>query len=239
MSDSSVLVRQNSTGDRPIDNEAVAGHPDGTAYRQRIQIAGATLPEIAEVTSNPALPGAYGLVTRPLPCAVSSTSFISRHMTDDGTPTGTLDAIGDYSDGGLGETQFFITPGAGKKMVIARMLIAVVDSGSFDSGKYGNNITLTNGIKVQVRDGDTTVDNDLTNSTPVKTNVDWATFCYDVNISSFGSGNEYLNVRWTFAKAERSLLLSDDERLTLVLNDSFSGLVGHFFIAQGYWVVGP
>jgi hypothetical protein len=34
VSDSSVLVKQQVDGDRRIDNESVAGHPDGTVHRQ-------------------------------------------------------------------------------------------------------------------------------------------------------------------------------------------------------------
>lgn len=64
MSDASVNVLQNSSGDRLIDNESVPDHPDGVAYRQRVQLAGASLAAIANPTNSPPSETAYGLPVR-------------------------------------------------------------------------------------------------------------------------------------------------------------------------------
>jgi hypothetical protein len=73
MSDASVLVKQASFGDRAIDNESVTGHPAGTAYRQRVEIAGAGLAEIARVKATAPVGGDQGLVVRVLDQCATST----------------------------------------------------------------------------------------------------------------------------------------------------------------------
>ena len=242
MSDASIGVLENPSADKLVDNEAVAGHADGTVNRQRIEVCGASLLEVAEVKNAALESDAYALAVRQVPQieAVIAEKFISQHLSLTGLPGGTHNAIGDYSDAtGSGETQFYITPGAGKKMVITRLLVSISDSGSFDSGKYGNNIVLANGIKLEARDGDTVVLREFTNGHTIKINPEWAHFCFDSSLSEYGTGDEHLNVRWTFAKSGKDLLLEDDDRLTVVLNDDFSDLTGHYFTVQGYWLVGP
>ena len=235
MSDESVKVLQNAGGDRLIDGESVSGHIDGTAFRQRIQLAGTLLAEVAALANGSVATDAYGLVTRSPPAAVVPAKFISVHLTSDGIAhTGSNgSATGNYAT----VQRFWRGPAVGKKWVISRLLVTVEDSGSFDSGNYGNGVVLTNGISVQVWDG-SNVDLDLTDSHPIKTNVDYAHFCYDVAISSFGVGNEYLNARWTFAKAGKGILLDGDatERIAVALHDDFTGLVDHHFLIQGYEV---
>lgn len=81
MSDSSIKVSNNAAGDRPVDNESVAGHPDGTAYRQRIEVTGAALAEIARVTNS--VPGGseYALAVRQ----------VGAHAVSDGGSSLTVD----------------------------------------------------------------------------------------------------------------------------------------------------
>lgn len=64
MSDSSVRVSVPSSGGKLIDNEQVSGHPDGNVERQRIQVTGASLAEVARVTNAPLDPDAYGMAAR-------------------------------------------------------------------------------------------------------------------------------------------------------------------------------
>lgn len=148
-----------------------------------------------------------------------------------GDGTGAKNAIGDYS---LTPTKFLIKPAPGEVFTIARMLGHVEDSGTFDSGSYGNGIVLTNGITVSYKCGVREVD--LMDGMSVITNADWAGVCYDVNISSFGLGNEYLNFRWTFEKTGTWIELNGDygDELCVNLNDNFTALVGQYFTVQGY-----
>lgn len=149
--------------------------------------------------------------------------------------------IGDYSDAGLGITEAWVQPPDGCVWVVNRMMINIRDTGSFDADNYGNNITLTNGIAMKVMGPDP--DNpegpeieylDAADKEPILTNAGWGILCYDIKISSFGSGDEYLHGRWTFARYGKPLVLSTGVRFVMYLHDDFSGLVNHTFLMEGY-----
>lgn len=158
---------------------------------------------------------------------------IYRFLDVNGDGTGTKEALGDYS--GMAQEIFYIQPPVNTTFVLSRMIVQIEDNGGFDSGLYGNSITLTNGIVVRVSD-DMSVLTALTDTIPILTNSDWAAYCYDVALSEYGTGNNYAHVRWTFARSGQPLILRGNynERLEVVLNDDFSDLVGHRFQVQGY-----
>jgi hypothetical protein len=158
-------------------------------------------------------------------------SYLYRNLDTNGDGTGSKDATGDYSSTAA---VFYIQPPTEKIYLIERMIVHVEDSGSFDSGAYGNGITLTNGIVVRISD-DSGVIVDLTDGMPILSNGSWVRQCYDVQVHPFGSGNEHMGVRWTFRKAGQPLKLVGEktQKLEIVLNDNFSGLVGHQFQIQG------
>jgi hypothetical protein len=141
---------------------------------------------------------------------------------------------GDYSDLGAGQTIFFYQPPSDKKFFAHRMIIWIKDAGNPDADKYGNNITLANGIQVRIQNDSGTV-NALTKSN-VKTNGEWAVLCYDVKELAFGVGDVMIVVRWSFDRAGIPLSIYglENERLEVVLNDDFSDLTGHRMMVQGY-----
>ena len=159
------------------------------------------------------------------------TKILTRYLDTNGDGTGTKDAVGDYSS--AAET-FFITPPAGKKYTISRMLIGVQDSGSFDAVKYGNGVTLTNGIGVATTDATVGVTVDLLDGTLIKSNAAWGFLCYDADVKSWGAGDEFLLVRWSFDKSGVLLTLTENDALVVELNDDFTGLNAHMFLVQGY-----
>ena len=70
---------------------------------------------------------------------------------------------------------------------------------------------------------------------PVKTSGDWAALCYDVAVATWGTGDEFLTARWTFAKfVSGGLALNDGSKLVCTVNDDMRGLVSHRITAQGY-----
>lgn len=153
-----------------------------------------------------------------------------------GDGSGNINAVGDYL---ASLTEFAIAPPAGKVFSIARMIVTVRDTGSFDSGSYGNGLTLVNGISVEKRtgvvNGASSLVQSLTDPVKIETNTDWGSYCYDIGVSNFGQGDEVMLVRWTFARAGVALRLDGDanEYLAVRLNDDFTGLVGHVFNMQG------
>lgn len=133
------------------------------------------------------------------------------------------------------DTEFSVAPDSHESFSIARMLVQVRDTGSFDAENYGNGIDLTGGgIKVCIMRKNSIV-NDLTDGLRVQTNSDWGRVCYDTDVLTWGTGDELLVVRWTFEKSGAPILLrgSHSERLSAFFLGDFSDLVSQFLMAQG------
>lgn len=164
--------------------------------------------------------------------------IFSRYLDTNGIGTGTKNANGDYS---TVSDIFYIQPPAGTQYEINRMIVEIEDTAGFQAEEYGNlGAALTNGITVREQNGDGTVI-DLTDGIPIKTNAGWGALCYDVDLKTWGAGDEVLLVRWTFATAGNPLFLNGDslDRLEVILNDNFTGLVEHYFLVQGIEVDAP
>jgi len=146
----------------------------------------------------------------------------------------TSNAIGDYSSA---VESFTFKPVSGRVAEIERMIIYIEDVGTFPSNKYGYDVVLTNGVKVYVRDGNDDIILRLDGGTPILTNAQWSGMCYDVANLSWGSGNDSLAVRWTFAKSGAPLYLKgrSGDYISVELNDTFTGLVKHEFLIQGIY----
>lgn len=155
--------------------------------------------------------------------------------TDDGLTSGEGNAIGNYtSTTSSVPTQFWYA--ATEPTRLHRMVVEIEDTAGMAAADYGN-ITgsLTRGVQMKHIDSDgTTVLHDFTAQAVIKTNAGWAKYCYDVDIKTWGSGNDFLFVRWTFANAGTPVRLDTGERLAILLHDDFSGLVQHRFLFQGY-----
>ena len=162
-------------------------------------------------------------------------THLFRFLDTVGNGSGTKDATGNYSDAGSGSTDFLIAPTGTQVFVLERMIVHIKDTSGIDADKYGNNITLTNGITVTYNDTSGEVV-DLLDGVNIFSNGDWARQCYDANLITWGSGNDIVSIRWTFSRAGIPLVLKGDEGddLTVTLNDDFSGLLEHRFQVQGY-----
>lgn len=138
-------------------------------------------------------------------------------------------------NGSVTPQTFKLAPLAGELYLrIERMLVHISDTGSFDSGSYGNNITLTNGIIVAKRSAvDDSIIQDLTDSFPIMTNAEWGRMCYDIDLVNFGLGHETLNVRWTFSKAGSPVEITRNEYLGITIQDDLTGLNDHTFKFDG------
>lgn len=157
--------------------------------------------------------------------------MLSQFASTNGDGTGTTNAVGDYSSAA---TKFTVETQPDQRfLVLRRMVVTIEDVGAPDSGSYGNNITLANGVEVNVYSADDTLAYTLTPD-PVLTNANWATYCHDLTDHSFGTGNDTVTVRWTFTKANPDgITLDVGEYLAIELNDDFTDLVGHYFLVQG------
>ena len=160
--------------------------------------------------------------------------IFSRMLDTVGDGSGTKDAVGNYSGAA---TSFKLKPPAGLIAEVGRVIIQIRDTVAPNSDKYGNNITLTNGISVKItRAGE--VIRDLTDGLPIKSNAEWGRMCFDIKETGFASGTAFVQARWTFRRfSEKGLILNSgsDDALEFILNDSFVGLVDHYFTAQGVY----
>lgn len=153
----------------------------------------------------------------------------------------TLDTVGDGTgskdagvDGSVTPVAFKYVPEHGDKTEIHRMLMHCQVSSVCDAGKYGDVAVLDTGVTVQIRNiNDDAIVLDLSNGLPVKCNADWSRVCYDMKPDDFGPGNNFVNVRWTFAKSGAPVFLQDDQYFCVIINDNLAGLVEHVFTIQG------
>ena len=169
--------------------------------------------------------------------SVPAHRILSRYLDTNGDGTGTKDAIGNYS-GAVEE--FYIQPGATEVFHILRMIVSIEDTTGMQPEEYGNlGNALSNGVSVGYEvDGVEAVD--LTDGLPIKTNAQWGSLCYDVDVKNWGNTptDELVVVRWTFARSGTNIRLSGfnatPDRLVVSLNDSLIGLVAHRFLVQGF-----
>lgn len=163
----------------------------------------------------------------------SIATYLGRYLDTNGDGSGSRDATGNYS---VTPEIFYIQPPSSQVYRIHRMIPSLVDANGLIADEYGNlGAPLTNGIQVRIQDDSGTLI-DLTDTLPVQTNGDWAHLCHDVNLFDWGSGNDHVTARWTFANSgtELRLIGANNERLEVVLNDDFTGLLEHEFRVEGY-----
>jgi len=161
---------------------------------------------------------------KPVPPASMRFVYLSNGSTTDG--------VGNYTT----PEEFKITCETGsRKLHIARMIVYIEDAGSFDMEKYGNGLTLVNGIHISVKDSGGTEIVDLDGGVNVFSNGGWGALCHDVTVHTYGTGNNSLTARWTFAKSGTPVSLSSGEEFIVTLHDDFTALVKHTFMIQGFY----
>lgn len=154
-----------------------------------------------------------------------------------GDGSGTVDITGDYSS--TAERFLIANPSdSDEVMYVNRLIIHYGDTAGFSADAFADFVSaLTNGIQVRHRnDFDDSILEDLTDGEPIKSNAEWAKFCYDGRVDAFGSGADYFVVRWTLAGAGKPLALRPGQSLNFEFNDDMSGLLGMTVQAQGYKV---
>lgn len=162
--------------------------------------------------------------------------LFSQPLSINGDGSGGFEAIGNYSAGGVGSTEFYIQPAGVDRLYIARLIIMIEDAGTFATDGYGAGGALTNGISFEIRQSNDDVVAALQNT--IHSNIEWGALCYDVGYHDFGGGqaNKFLLVRWTFERMGSPIILEDRQKLVMVLSDNFSGLVKHRFNIQGHFL---
>lgn len=175
---------------------------------------------------------ASGLGPGGTPGASATYPIISRMLDTTGDGTGTQNA------NGAAQAPVKIAPGAGEVFVIERMLISVGDTTGMTAQEYGN-LGATRQVAVRVGNlAGERIDYYLTDpAVSITSNAEYGTYCYDVDLKDWGAGNQLLVARWTFSRSGRAVVLDGDnsDELWVEFNSGdFSGLLQHYFLAQGY-----
>lgn len=124
---------------------------------------------------------------------------------------------------------------ATENCLIERLIVSMEDTTGMQAQEYGNlGSALAVGWKFLVLDESSATACDLTDGVPITTNAEIGQTCYDVDVKSWGSGNELLLARWTFTRAGQAIFLPKGYRVKVPLADDFTGLISHRFQVQGY-----
>lgn len=137
-------------------------------------------------------------------------------------------------DGSRTPVEFIVKPRGGEREIfVNRVIITIGSSKNFSSGKYGQNLTLRNGILFSICRCDGTVYSDLLDGQTIQKNVDWASNCHDMNVHDFGSGEAYITARWSFDRGGSPIVLNKDRILKITIRDDLRKLPTHKFKVQG------
>jgi len=155
-------------------------------------------------------------------------------LSTDGAGGGNISMLGDYSDTGVGATEFYIKASGNyaEDCVIRRVLVHITDNNNFSGDGFGGGSALTTGIIMEYRTIDDTMVSTMT-PVPIRANHDWSVYCYDVRLENTGT-NRSLAARWSFDKfTPDGLWLGAKRKLVVVVNDDLSFLSEFTIVAEG------
>ena len=118
------------------------------------------------------------------------------------------------------------------KFYVHRALLCLEDGTGFRAEHFGSlGAALTNGCEFEyVREGTTY---DLLDGVKVKTNHDFGRYNYDVDLKTWGAGDDVLLARWSFDRFGGPLLLEGSDSLIWRINDDLTGLTEATIVIQG------
>ena len=138
-------------------------------------------------------------------------------------------------NGSITPQRFKMGPAAGEIYQLTRMMLAIRDTGTFDSGGWGNNggSPLTNGVELGMFIGGVEYNMSVV---PWRSHIDIAATAFDFEHRNFGAGDEFVVARLTFTKAGQAIRLvgDDGDYVWADINDDLTGLVEQRIMIQGY-----
>lgn len=128
-------------------------------------------------------------------------------------------------------TDFVFT--ATEETAITDITVFYQDNGSLDSGSYGNNIQLTNGIRLFLDRPGTLYP--LFEEKTILVNPDWARHGFSVDVYSWGSGAQSLKAEADLIRIfGKPIILNVGDKILFRLNDDFDNLNSQNFKVSGY-----
>jgi len=139
-------------------------------------------------------------------------------------------------NGAVTPVVFKIAKAGTGKLFITEMHIQYGDTSNWSADEFGD-ITpvLPNGISVAIHKiSDDSVEVDLTDGLPIKSNAEWGRFAFENAIAAYGSGADFQRVRWDFVKNGIPLHIEEDEYFAVTINDDLTGLTDLTFMMHGF-----
>ena len=142
-----------------------------------------------------------------------------------------LDTVGDTTgaidmsvDGSVTPVEFKLKCPAGFNVHLEAVSVLIQDEGQLPLGEYGNELALTNGIQILVRNADGSVRNDVTDQLAIKSNADWLAYAFKITSLDFFDGQSVLAVTSNLNEGGRPLRLSEGQEYVFVVRDNLVGL---------------
>ena len=155
-----------------------------------------------------------------------NSTAIFRFLDTVGDGTGTKEAAADFS---VTADDFFIQPGVGQVFVLESLTVEITgDKNSLTS-------PLTNGLTMQVLTSADALVLDLLDGETIQQNSDWKRYGFDVALQEGLVGNKRtVSFRLDLNQAGRPIILTNQEKFNINLNDDFSLLDSQRFFVKGF-----
>jgi len=163
---------------------------------------------------------------------MSNNNLLFQALSSNGDGTGTTNLILNDS---ASPADYYIKPPVDELYLIKRMHIDIGDTGAFDVDKYGNGITLTNGIILTIQDASNTLFT-FNPGIPIVANHEWSHLAHEFMHLTYGAGMEAMQFEINFKELfDKDIVLNGNlgEKLVVTLEDDFSGLLEHHVLVHG------
>jgi hypothetical protein len=134
-------------------------------------------------------------------------------------------------DGSVAPVEFSLSPPTGEIWRVASWGLYIQDTGTFDAEKWGNGVTMVNGLTPMINLNGT--DYDLLDFS-IKTSGDLSSVCDGLNHLNCGVGDEIVTAEWDFVSKGQYIRLTENDSIKLVVNDDLTGLVSQYSTIKGY-----
>ena len=130
----------------------------------------------------------------------------------------------------------YTAPDDDKITYLRRMIIHIRDGNAgFNADNYGAVPTLTNGVIVGIYDAAGTLQDDLTDGTPIKSAAEWSRFAHNAVPQTLGAGSNFWSIDWDMGNeaAGTDIELRPLESIRVTWQDDLTGLEDHTFFLNG------
>lgn len=124
--------------------------------------------------------------------------------------------------------------GANAEVDLAGISVTVKDSQNFSASGYGSANAVANGINIILLLNGSEIS--MIDNLPIKTNADYTSHGFDIDLHDFGSGVKHLQAKSDFVALFGEPIrmnAATGDKLIVRLNDSFAFLDAHYFKAFG------